>query len=219
MAEDNELREAAATPLPAAMEVDDDIANVPQATGDTGSPTKRARWDERPAGPGITLADLTAALAPLAAGMHDLPKEGFKDMRARMSAVEEQVTAKVGQALDMVKKLNDRQQANPTASTSFRLRSKNNKTVTDRRRTPSRKSSDGLTSWNRGRPLVRFGAHNSLRATPLDVARAPALILGRWDESTEADDIVRVARNFADKAQLDVDMSDAFSPGRQRGFP
>ena len=112
MAEDmNELREAAATPLPAAIEVDDDIANVPQATGNTGSPTKRTRWDERPAGPGITLADLTAALAPLAAGMRDLQKEGFKDMRARMSAVEEQVTAKVGQALDMVKTLNDRQQA------------------------------------------------------------------------------------------------------------
>ena len=29
---------------------------------------------------------------------------------------------------------------------------------------------------------------------------------------------MRVARDFADKAQLDVDMSDAFSPGRQRGF-
>ena len=80
------VRRAAATPL----QVDvDDLENRPALSDNADSPTKRTRWDVQrppPAGSspspvsGISLADLTAALAPLTAGV--------TEMRQRLTEVE-----------------------------------------------------------------------------------------------------------------------------------
>ena len=56
------------------------------------SPAKRTRWDEGAPAAGISLADLTAALAPLTGGV--------LDMKKRMTDMETQFAPKVDKTLD-----------------------------------------------------------------------------------------------------------------------
>ena len=89
------------TPVPGAQEADVDLLNLPMEISNAHqSSPKRTRWDiQQPAG--LTLEDLTRALAPLTGTLQTLTK--------RMESVEDQVSDKVGQALDLIRTVDARQ--------------------------------------------------------------------------------------------------------------
>ena len=92
---------AAHTPVPDLMEAEaDDLLNLPmEAHNGLNSPPKRTRWDVQ-SPQGISLDDLTRTLAPLTGTMQTLTK--------RMEAIEGQVSDKVGQALDLIRTVDNR---------------------------------------------------------------------------------------------------------------
>ena len=105
-----DLRKAAEMPIELDVE---DLRNEPAKEGNGDSPTKRTRWDLQPLqAPGssvvpITLEQLTAQLAAAIAPVTG----GMRELQNRITSMENEVTNKVGSALELIQTLDQRQKA------------------------------------------------------------------------------------------------------------
>ena len=154
----------------------------------------------------LTLEDLTKALAPLAGTLQTLTQ--------RMESVEDQVTNKVGQALDLIRTVDTRQkqmtkqldEVQNAVTSQSRRSQEQDKTISDVIR-----RLEALEQQGQGGVWQHVG-----QASGDD--RGPALILGGWRSDSDAENVLQQARKFAKDQGLPVNMADAFVPGRNNGF-
>ena len=209
------LRRAAAT----AIEVDgEDLLNRPTVAANIDSPSKRTRWDMQtvpapaPAAAegsaGISLAQLTAALAPLT--------EGVTQMRQRMTDLESQMAAKVDKTLDIVQILDQRQreQGDKIQKVQDSLRD-----YAAREQTRDLTIQDVLKRIDllednqmqrRAWKPARFDGEED------GGPRTPALVFGGWSLDLDEAGVLDKAKKAV--ADLALDIAEAFMPGKNRGF-
>ena len=199
------LATAMRTPVPGGHEADIDLLNLPMETSNAHqSSPKRTRWDLPQ--PGLTLDDLTKALAPLAGTLQTLTQ--------RMESVEDQVTNKVGQALDLIRTVDTRQK-----EMTKQLDEVQNAVTNQSRRSQEQDKaiSDVIRRLEAIEQQGQGGVWQHVGQASGD-DRGPALILGGWRSDSEAENVLQQAREFAKDQGLQVNMADAFVPGRNNGF-
>ena len=213
--------------------VDDDdvegLQNKPGTVANGDSPSKRTRWDVGgPAAPvtggafmtmsggavPLTLeqltAQLSAALAPVTGGMRDL--------QHRIASMENEVTNKVGSALELIATVDQRQKAmgakleevcDKVEAQGQRNREQD-ATVQEVLRRLEVLEQDG----GRSNPPIwrRTGVADT------DEDREPAVIVGGWGPDTEAEETLMAVRNFIRDRAIPLPTEEAFVPGKQRGF-
>ena len=200
------LRAAVAVPI----QVDDqDILNLEDRSGNVPSPTKRSRWDER-AGAGISLADLTAALSPLT--------QGVLEVKQRVTDIEAQFATKVNKTLDLIQSLNDRQRDQGDKLQKIQE-------AMEAQKEQDRKHDSAIQDiLQRVDQLEDSSMKGATWRQPLFEGeqgvgpRTPALVMGGWNLDLEGDDVKSRAEKMVKDLNLDIDLGEAFMPGRQKGF-
>ena len=213
-------RRAAEMPVDLIDDETDGLLNRPDISPNADSPSKRTRWDvgaEAKVTPGqlpVTLeqltAQLTATMAPVAGGMRQL--------QDRIASMENEVAAKMGPTLELIKTVDRRQKVMNDQLDDMQRRVEEQAQKSKDQDAAMQEVLRRLEVLEKerlsGQPAVwrRQGG-----AAPED-DREPAVIVGGWKEDSEADHTLAAVKDFIRDRAIPLPTAEAFVPGQRRGF-
>ena len=207
-------RRAAEIPVDLVEDETEGLLNRPDTFPNADSPSKRTRWDMGAAAgatPGqlpITLEQLT--MAPVAGGMRQL--------QDRIASMENEVTAKMGPTLELIKTVDRRQKVMNDQLDEMQRRVEEQAQKSKDQDVATQEVLRRLEALEKerasGQPAVR---RRQGGAAPED-DREPAVIIGGWNEESEAEQTLTAVREFIRDRAIPLPAAEAFVPGQRRGF-
>ena len=209
-----DLHRAAAT----AIDVDsEDLLNRPTVAANGDSPSKRTRWDQAAPMPassqssaGISLAQLVAALGPLT--------EGVTQMKQRMTDLESQVAAKVDKTLDIVQILDQRQREQGAKIEQVQDSLRDYAAREKARDLTIQVVLKRIDMLEDSQLQHRAWKHTRFESEEGEGPRTPALVFDGWSLDLDEAEVLDKAKKAVADLALDIDLTEAFMPGKHRGF-
>ena len=204
---------AARTPVPGAAD-DMDLLNFPREVSNAQQQSpKRTRWDFQvppTSPPKISLEQLTAALAPLT--------DGVAQMRQRMTELENQMACKVDKTLDLVQILDERQRDQGARLEEVQRTVKEHSQRDKAREASIQDILKRIDVLEEGQSSSRAWQQHPFLGEQGGGARAPAVVFGGWSLDLDEDEVLLKAKRVVKDAGLDIDMTGAFMPDKNKGF-
>ena len=193
--------------------------------GDHSSPSKRKAVEEVvdvDGGDRLSLenflrAELKGHQAAMKGDIHDAMGGVKKEMAERIEVVESEVTKQLQTTLLLLKQLTDKHDIQQEAVSNLTA---GQKALEEKFEMSQRSLEERIEKLEAGGGGRGPSAHSTATTEGDGIGgrRAPALVVGGWNDNTPANEVIEKATQVLRQLQVDIDYQDMFVPGIRRGF-